>query len=682
MKEYDCWFQKQKGQPCLNAKSLSRLFSTKGGVICDNAISEYCLILKKCWNISVEAQKEAQGAGIAAGILSSLKEQSPWDSKLPEKLAPEGFFIRIEKDLVLIAGADDRGLLYGVYRFLALLALGRLKEGDEIREEPAALLRMINHWDNIDGSIERGYAGSSIFFKDNRIEYEKERIIDYARLSASVGINCISINNVNVRQRAKLLITEEYLPQLADLAALFRPFGIRLMISVNFASPKSLGNLDTADPLDPAAANWWKTQADNIYRHIPDLAGFVVKADSEGESGPFQYGRSHAEGANMLAAALKPHGGELVWRCFVYNCKQDWRDLSLDRARAAYDNFKPLDGEFADNVILQVKFGPLDFQVREPVMPLFGAFSKTRCLMELQITQEYTGHQIDLCFLPWLWEDIMNFDTGYGPSRKPGVYEPKVHEPKVRQIREMIGNDIEGFAAVANVGLDRNWTGHTLAQANFYGYGRITWDPRLSAAEIAGEWSSLSFTPGKTAETIAGLLLKSYPAYEKYNAPFGICFMVTPGLHYGPNIEGYEFSKWGTYHRADMKAIGVDRSSKGTGYTGLYAPRIAGIFDNPESCPENLLLFFHRLPYTYRMKNGETLLQNIYSTHFEGYDEVLEMLDTWISLKNELNEEVYYSALSRFEQQLENAREWRDQINTYFYRKTGIADRKGRKIYS
>ncbi|MDR1420334.1 MAG: alpha-glucuronidase [Treponema sp.] len=666
MKEYDCWFQEQTEKPCLNAEILSRLFSAGEGAVFNNAVSEYRFILKKSWGLNVEKVNKISAPGTTIGILSYLAPLVTGDVKLPPALPAEGFYIRAGADQLLIAGADERGLLYGVYRFLALLALGGLKAGDEITEAPAGRLRMLNHWDNMDGTIERGYAGPSLFYKDNRIEYDRERIVDYARLAASIGINCISINNVNVRREAKRLITEECLPELAELAALFRPFGIRLMLAVNFASPKSLSTIDSADPLDPAVANWWKEQAGIIYRHIPDLAGFIVKADSEGESGPFQYGRTHADGANMLAAALKPHGGELVWRCFVYDCRQDWRDHSVDRARAAYDNFMPLDGKFAGNVILQAKFGPLDFQVREPVMPLFGALEKTRCVMELQITQEYTGHQIDLCFLPWLWESIMNFDTRRGFKSRIG---------------EMTGKGIEGFAAVVNVGLDRNWTGHTLAQANLYGYGRMIWNPAITAKEIAHEWSGLSFGPGKTAEAIAGILLKSYPAYEKYNAPFGICFMVTPGLHYGPNIEGYEFSQWGTYHRADRNAIGVDRTSGGTGYAGLYSPENAEIFEQRATCPENLILFFHRLDYDYKMKNGETLLQNIYDTHFEGYDEVKAMYDTWTALKGGLDEPVYNSVLSRFERQLSNAREWRDQINTYFYRKTGVTDKKGRKIY-
>jgi alpha-glucuronidase len=526
---------------------------------------------------------------------------------------------------------------------------------------------MINHWDNIIGTSERGYAGESLFFKNNRIVYEKERIRDYARLLASTGINRISINNVNVRSMAKFLITEEYLPDLAALAAIFRPFGIRLILSIDFAASRSVGKLPTADPLDPSVVEWWKQRADLIYQYIPDLAGFIIKADSEGEPGPFQYGRNHADGANMLAKAIKPHGGTVIWRCFVYNCTQDWRDHSMDRARAVYDHFMPLDGTFDDNVILQIKFGPYDFQVREPVTPLFGALKKTRHVMELQITQEYTGHQIDLCYLPWLWQDIMNFDTAHGPQSR---------------IKDLAGlSNIEGFAAVVNTGLDRNWTGHTLAQANLYGYGRIIWNPSLSAEAIAREWNVLSFGPGDVAETVAGLLLKSYPTYEKYNAPFGVCFMVTPGLHYGPNIEGYEFSRWGTYHRADAHAIGIDRTPSGTGFSSQYAPANAAVFADPTACPENVILFFHRLRYDFIMKNGETLLQNIYDTHFEGYDEVVEMLEKWKGLKDSLQREVYESVLSRFERQLNNAREWRDQINTYFWRKTGIADKRGRKIY-
>jgi alpha-glucuronidase len=664
MKEYDCWLQGGLSIAPLGRGLLDRVRADEGGQIFERALAEYCRAMTTRFGVTALPDKAGPSR---IGTIPYLNKNA--GLSLPAQ-GPEGFVIWVTEGGFIIAGQDERGTLYGVYRFLSLLALGKLRPGLEIAESPSAPLRMINHWDNLDGSVERGYAGLSLFYQDNRVSYEKDRIEDYARLLASIGINRLSINNVNVRKAANLLITEEYLPALAALAAIFRPFGIRLLISVNFSAPYSLGKTGTADPLDPATAAWWQERAALIYRHIPDLAGFLVKADSEGEPGPFQYGRSHAEGANMLAAAVRPWGGEVVWRCFVYNSNQDWRDQRPDRPRAAYDHFKPLDGAFAENVLLQIKHGPVDFQVREPVSPLFGALTKTRHLMELQITQEYTGHQIDLCYLPWMWRDIMDFDTARGPQSR---------------IRDLMGRSIDGLAAVGNVGLDRNWTGHTLAQANLYGYGRLAWDVNLSAEEIAEEWAALSFGRGDAAKKIKELLLKSYPTYEKYNAPFGIGFMVTPQSHYGPSVEGYEFSRWGTYHRAGHSAIGINRTSsplgQGTGYTSQYAEKNAALFADPALCPENLLLFFHRLPYDFVMKNGETLLQNIYDTHFEGYDEVEAMLDTWRGLQDSLDGEVYASVLDRMEKQLANAREWRDVINTYFWRRTGIGDKKGRLIY-
>jgi alpha-glucuronidase len=670
MREYDCWFQQQTLPPPLPAEMLSRLTARGKGLVFDNAVAEYRLLLKKCWNIEAV---EVSGDGAEAGVFIGMAD-SP-------DAHPEGFTLQADTGGVRILGGGGAGALYGVYRLFFLLAghAGGTLDADGVNytSAPAARVRAVNHWDNLDGTIERGYAGRSLFFNDNRIRYNAERVKDYCRLLASAGINRLSLNNVNVRGAAKLLITDALLPGLAEIAAIARPFGIRLLLAVNFAAPYSIGGLSTADPLDGGVERWWRERADAIYRHIGDLAGFLVKADSEGEPGPFKYGRSHADGANMLARALSPHGGEVIWRCFVYNSTQDWRDTTIDRARAAYDTYTPLDGAFERNVILQIKHGPLDFQVAEPVMPLFGALTKTRCVMEWQITQEYTGQQIDLCFLPWLWERILRFDTGRGGGA----------------IRDMLagsagaasstgGGNLEGLAAVANVGLDDNWTGHTLAQANLYGYGRLAWCPASRAQDIAAEWSRLTFgAEGDAADVARGLLMRSYPAYEKYNAPFGVCFMVTPSTHYGPNIEGYEFSKWGTYHRASRDAIGVDRTAAGTGYAALYAPEAAARFSDPARCPECLLLFFHRLPYDFVMKNGETLLQNIYNTHFEGCEEARAMLERWKTLEGRLDSAVYHSVLNRFTLQLENAREWRDQINTYFYRKTATPDKHGRRIY-
>ena len=669
LKEYDCWLQERK--VITDVKVPRTVFAQEGGEVAARAAKEFTIGINRLLGFTPVVRKEVD-ANESAVFLETVCEMKKLTSFSSVKPAADGFVIKVTDNQIFIAGHDETGLLYGVFRFLALLALGEIKSGFEASGSPVSPLRMINHWDNFDGTIERGYAGGSLFYKDGFFDYDAKRIEDYARLLASVGINIISINNVNVRAKAKLLITEEYLREAGKLADIFRSFGIRLLLSVNFGAPWSLGKLPTADPLDIAVAAWWKERAAIIYKYIPDLAGFLVKADSEGEPGPFQYGRTHADGANMLARALEPFGGEVIWRCFVYNCTQDWRDHSTDRARAAYDHFMPLDGAFDKNVILQIKFGPYDFQVREPVSPLFGALKKTRHVMELQITQEYTGHQIDLCYLPSVWEDIMKFDTAYGEkSRIMDLIAP---------YREGCSN-IEGFAAVVNVGLDQNWTGNTLAQANLYGYGRMAWNPSLTAKQIADEWSVLSFGAGQTVQKITNILLSSYAAYEKYTSPFGVCFMVTPGLHYGPNIEGYEYSRWGTYHRADMNAIGIDRTPSGTGYTGQYSEKNAAMFSNPHTCPENLLLFFHRLRYDFVMKNGQTLLQNIYDTHFEGYDEAAVMMEEWKSLKDCLESGVYESVLSRFERQLANAREWRDQINTYFWRRTGIPDAKGRRIY-
>jgi len=685
LREYDCWLQSRKIIPGKDEyPELTAVHVIgKKSLIFDQAAEELRLGINRLFGFSpalYSGENNSRGKkGIFLGTRENLKDLFNFPM---EKMAPASFIIKSIDNNLIIAGEDDEGILYGVFRFLFLTVFkmennSRDSSRDSplefnIKEEPSSPIRMINHWDNINGTIERGYAGMSIFFKDDKIVYENERVKDYARLLASIGINALSFNNVNVRGAARNLITEEMLPDVAAIAAIFRPFGIKLFISVNFNSPIIIGKLPVSDPLDPAVIEWWKKQTGIVYSYIPDLGGFLIKADSEGQPGPFQYGRNHADGANTLARALKPHGGIIIWRCFVYNAAQDWRDRTQDRPKAAYDNFIPLDGSFDDNVILQPKYGTLDFQVGEPVAPMFGALKKTRHIMELQITQEYTGHQIDLCFLPTLWESIMDFNTDRGPDSR---------------IRELVGNYregssfIEGFAAVVNIGLDNNWTGHTLAQANLYGYGRMIWDPFLKASDIAREWCLLSFGSGKTSEIISAMLLKSYRIFEKYIAPFGVGFMVTPGSHYGPNIEGYEYSRWGTYHRADTKAIGVDRTSSGTGYTDQYSPSVAAMFADPGTCPEENLLFIHRLPYDFIMKNGETLLQNIYNTHFEGYDEASALMEEWKKLKDLLDEEVYNSVLSRFERQLYNAAEWRDQINTYFFRRSGISDKKGRQIY-
>lgn len=596
------------------------------------------------------------------------------DQNEQKRIFEDGFLIKTvnkaAESYIVVTGKTDKGVLYGVFSLLRLFQMQTEMEGLLKIENPYFELRLINHWDNMDGSIERGYAGKSIFFNNNQITTEIGRIKDYARLLSSIGINGVVINNVNVHKYETRLVTKEYLPDAAKLANIFREYGIKMFFSVNYASPIELGGLGTADPLDDEVKEWWKSRVEEVYSYIPDFGGFVVKADSENRPGPFTYNRNHADGANMLAEPLKPYGGIVIWRCFVYNCHQDWRDYKTDRAKAAYDNFMPLDGMFHDNVILQIKNGPMDFQIREPVSPLFGGLEKTNVNLELQITQEYTGQQKHLCYLIPMWKEVMDFDT-YSMGKDSTV------KKLVR------GNRLGGVAGVVNVGNDPNWTGHQLAQSNLYGFGRLLWNPDLSAEEISEEWVRMTYSNDKTVvDTISDMLLNSRRIYENYTSPLGIGWMVNPGHHYGPNVDGYEYDKWGTYHRADHIGIGVDRTVKsGTGYTNQYHKEIAAKYEELDTCPEELLLFFHRVPYTYKLKSGETLIQYIYNTHFEGVEQAIKLKEQWQSISGSIKENLHIHVLNRLEGQIEHSKEWRDVINSYFYRKTGINDEQGREIY-
>ncbi|MDL2317834.1 alpha-glucuronidase [Eubacteriales bacterium OttesenSCG-928-A19] len=581
-----------------------------------------------------------------------------------DSLPSEGYRVRFADGRMLLQG-NGNGLLYGVFALLRALASGTAFDAVDLESAPAVARRVLNHWDRPDGSVERGYAGASLFFSDGSLSYDPERIQDYARLLSSTGINVIVINNVNVCERGALLITEEMLPRLKALADLIRPYGIRLCVSVHFESPVMVGGLPTSDPLNPDVIRWWQEQTDRLYAAIPDFSGYLVKADSEFRGGPMSMGRTQADGANMLARALAPHDGIVYWRCFIYNCKQDWRDAVTDRPMAAYDLFLPQDGSFLPNVILQIKNGPSDFQVREPNSPLLGAMPRTRQALELQIAQEYTGHQIDVYSLAVHWEEVFSFPTG-----ERGV------------LRDLIGSAIDTIAGVANVGNDRNWTGHMLAQLNLYAFGRLAWDPTLTAAAITDEWVRQSL--GNDPQVVAGvshILERSRSVYENYTTPFGLGWMVNVHSHYGPSPEGYEYMKWGTYHRANHEAIGVDRTSRGTGFSRQFSPHLTALFDSVRTCPEELLLFFHRIPYTHRLQNGKTLLQELYDRHFEGADDVEGFIERWQALQALLPRETYESVLKRLHMQLENAREWRDVVNTYLYRFTGVPDALGRKIY-
>lgn len=584
----------------------------------------------------------------------------------------EGYEVVSSGGELKIKASDDNGILYGVFALLRNLAMGQSLESLNEKSSPSNPLRMMNHWDDMDGKIERGYSGDSFFFENDEI-IVSDRIVDYARFMASIGINAVAINNVNVRGAATFLITDRFFSKVKEIQDIFADYGITLYLTINFASPIEIGGLETCDPLDEKVISWWKDKSKEIFEKLPGVGGYLVKADSEGRPGPFTYGRTQADGANMLADAVKPYGGIVIWRCFVYNCTQDWRDYKTDRARAGYDYFMEFDGAYRDNVILQIKNGPMDFQVREPVSPLLGGLKRTNQMLEVQIAQEYTGHQIDLFYLIPMYKEVLNFHT-YCNEDCDTVAD--IISGKA------MGNKNAGFAAVINTGNDYNWTGNDLAAVNLYGFGRLAYDTSLSAETIAREWVRLTFSMDRNSEDIlVEMLLDSGKIYEKYTAPLGIGWMVTPHYHYGPSVDGYEYSRWGTYHRADHHAIGVDRTDKGTGYAQQYYKKNAEMYNDPDTCPEELLLFFHRVPYTRKLKSGKTLIQHIYDSHFEGADEAKELAAKWDSIKNEVPSDVYERVAERFKLQIENANEWRDQINSYFYRKTDIPDEKGRKIY-
>ncbi|MBQ6173774.1 MAG: alpha-glucuronidase [Clostridia bacterium] len=542
------------------------------------------------------------------------------------------------------------GILYGTYACLEALKLGRpLPEG---LQQPLYDSRMIDCWDNMDGTVERGYAGRSLWFEGGKFSYDPDRIRRLGRLLASCGLNVLCLNNVNVHEPAQNLIAD-WLPKLAAFAGLLRPFGVRLMTSIDFSQPMREDG-PTADPLDAGVQAWWKECADRVWAAIPDFFGFLVKADSEHRPGPFTYGRTHAEGANMLARAIAPHGGKLVWRAFVYNCMQDWRDTHTDRPCAAYDTYAPLDGQFDDNVILQVKNGPFDFQVREPVSPTFYAMPRTHLALEVQLAQEYTGQQIDIYAMPPMWDELLE---------------------------DLPPQTVSAVAAVSNMGRDANLCGHPFAALNLYAFGRYAWSPAPRAAEVIRDWVGLTY-PGLTADerkTLAGLLLDSRSVYEKYTAPLGLCWMVSPNNHYGPSPDGYEYQAWGTYHKANRDAVGIDRTAKGTGYAAQYPPEMQAVYEDPATCPDELLLFFHRLRYDYVMRDGRTLIQRIYDDHFAGLEQTQKMAETLYALP--LPEPDRTEARERMALQLHDAREWCDIVNTFFHRLSGVPDAHGRKIW-
>ena len=576
-------------------------------------------------------------------------------------LAPDAFQLKAEGRSIVITGGNDRGILYGAFALLSKIALGEPLTNLDETQSPYTSVRWVNHWDNLDGSIERGYGGRSIFWDDGHARADLSRVADYGRLLASVGINGCSINNVNVNPR---ILAPDFLPEIVRIADALRPWGVRTVVSVDFGSPKTVGGLETFDPLDPSVATWWKSKVDEIYRAIPDLGGFVLKADSEGRVGPSTYGRSHADAANVIARALKPHGGLIFYRGFVYDHHMDWQNPKNDRARAAVDNFRDLDGKFDGNVILQIKNGPIDFQVREPVSPLFGALEKTNQAVELQITQEYMGQARHTVFLVPMWKETLDFDMQAGGRATP--------------VKKLAAGGIIG---VSNVGLDDDWFGNHLSQANLFGFGKLAWNPDLSAEKISSEWTRLTFGDNpKVADVVNRIQLTSWRTYENYTGPLGLQGLTDiTGNHYGVSVEASERNGWGQWHRADARAVGMDRTvATGTGYVGQYSPGVASIYESLERCPDDLLLFMHHVPYTHVLHSGKTVIQSIYDSHYEGAETVEAYVAQWETLQGLIDGRRYREVLAQLEYQAGQAQVWRDAVTNWFFRESGIPDSKGR----
>jgi len=575
-----------------------------------------------------------------------------------EKIGKEGFIIRPVsvdgRSILLISANEDVGILYGVFKLLQLIKMQKSLAGVNVVETPKIKLRMLNHWDNLDRTVERGYAGFSLWNWQKLPEYIDQRYTDYARANASIGINATVLTNVNANA---LVLTDAYLEKVAALADVFRPYGIKVYLTARFSAPMELGGLNTADPLDNDVIEWWNNKVKEVYKFIPDFGGFLVKANSEGQPGPQNYGRTHVDGANMLATALQPFGGLVIWRAFVYS-----ETDATDRAKQAFIEFVPYDANFLDNVLVQVKNGPIDFQPREPFHPMFGAMPNTPLVMEFQITQEYLGFSTHLVFLPKMYKEVLDAET-YRKGKNATV--AKVIDGS------LFNKKISGMAGVSNIGTDLNWTGHPFAQANWYGYGRLAWDPYLSSETIAEEWLRLTYSNNSEfVEPVKSIMITSREAVVNYMTPMGLHHLMDTGHHYGPGPWVGDLSRpeWNPtyYHNSDKDGIGFDRTPSGSNATSQYAPEVAKIFNDPETCPDKYLLWFHHLPWDYKLKNGGILWDAIALNYQKGVDQVEQMIGIWKQVKTYISDDQYNEVRMLLEIQLKEAKWWRNACLLYF----------------
>jgi alpha-glucuronidase len=597
-----------------------------------------------------------EGAVIAATFSHPSVKLAGFEASLSERLGDEGYVIRTVKikgkNCIVIAANKSLGVLYGTFGFLRLLQTGASLESLNIESKPTIKRRILNHWDNLDRTVERGYAGFSIWDWHKLPDYLDQRYYDYARANASIGINGAVLTNVNANA---LILTPHYLQKVKALADLFRPYGIRVYLTARFSAPIEIGHLPTADPLNADVQRWWKEKAKEIYSYVPDFGGFLVKANSEGQPGPQNYGRNHADGANLLAEAVAPFGGIVMWRAFVYS-----NEVPTDRVKQAYDEFKPLDGKFLPNVIVQVKNGPLDFQPREPFHPLFGAMKSTPLMMEFQITKEYLGFASHLVYLGTFFKEVLESDTyakGAGST-----------------VRKVVDGSLDGYqlnaiAGVSNVGNDRNWCGHPFGQANWYAYGRLAWNLSLSAEDIAREWAAMTFST-EVVNEVTSIMMKSHETCVNYMTPLGLHHIMGWSHHYGPGpwIKDKQRADWTSvyYHKADTLGVGFDRTETGSNALEQYAPEVREKYQDAATCPETLLLWFHHVRWDHKMKSGKTLWDEIVHRYSQGAAEAKSMQAEWQALQGKIDPARHRDVTMLLQIQASEAKWWRDACISYF----------------
>ncbi|POY41367.1 alpha-glucuronidase [Flavobacterium alvei] len=673
--DYKLWLQYKKIQDSKLASEykskINGIFALGNSATIQATSKELQSGLSSLLDTKIQTQQDINGENtLVFGSKSSLNEDIIKNLKNElDQVNNEGYLIKTfslnNKNHILITGNTDIGVLYGVFNFLKLLQTNKSIENLNIVDSPKINVRMLNHWDNLNGTVERGYAGSSLWNWQKLPDFIDQRYIDYARANASIGINGTVLNNVNANA---LILTPQYLEKVEALANTFRPYGIKVYLTARFSAPIEIGGLKTADPYNAEVKNWWKEKAREIYKRIPDFGGFLVKANSEGQPGPQNYKRNHVDGANMLADALAPFGGIVMWRAFVYS----EHDVN-DRAKQAYSEFVPYDGQFRDNVIVQVKNGAIDFQPREPFHPMFGAMPKTPLMMEFQITQEYLGFSSHLVYLPKLYQEVLESDTY---SKGKGSTVAKIIDGSLDN------HKLTGIAGVANIGSDINWTGHPFAQANWYGFGRLAWNPHLDSETIADEWLRMTFSNDETfVNPIKEMMLKSREAVVNYMTPFGLHHIMDTGHHYGPGpwVSNLSRPEWNPtyYHKADKNGIGFDRSKTGSNATAQYNQEVAQVFNDVKTCPEKDLLWFHHLSWDYKLKNGQTLWNGMALKYQEGVDEVATMQTTWKKMGNYVDKTRFKEVQMLLNIQYKEAKWWRDACLLYFQQFSGKELPKG-----